>query len=66
MDEQIAEGYMVKLKSGGPIMVVESVEQRDVSCVWFDKDQNLQHARFKLGTLVVQDAGASQHGPINL
>ncbi|RKR06890.1 uncharacterized protein DUF2158 [Kushneria sinocarnis] len=66
MNEQIAEGYMVKLRSGGPVMVVESVEDRDVTCVWFDKDQNLQHARFRLATLAIQDSGASQKGPINL
>lgn len=33
--ENFSVGDMVKLKSGGPIMTIDSVDERGLNCVWF-------------------------------
>ncbi len=41
-------GDVVALKSGGPDMTVENVdEQGNVTCTWFDKDGNRKKETFK-------------------
>jgi uncharacterized protein YodC (DUF2158 family) len=35
MDE-IKKGDKVKLKSGGPVMTVESIDGNNIDCIWFD------------------------------
>jgi uncharacterized protein YodC (DUF2158 family) len=40
-------GDRVKLRSGGPLMTVSQVLDRDnVECAWFDRDDRLQKERF--------------------
>jgi uncharacterized protein YodC (DUF2158 family) len=36
MSETFKVGDEVKLKSGGPAMTVEEVNEGDILCVWFD------------------------------
>jgi uncharacterized protein YodC (DUF2158 family) len=43
-------GDVVKLKSGGPKMTVESMDNDGVKCVWFDKADS-KAAIFPEGTL---------------
>ena len=43
-------GDTVQLKSGGPIMTVENIEDNFVRCVWFEKNQ-VQRAAFPPVTL---------------
>lgn len=41
-------GDVVVLKSGGPEMTVENIdEQGNVTCTWFDKDNNRKTETFK-------------------
>jgi len=44
-------GDVVHLKSGGPLMTVESVDDSGVNCTWFDEKKNLRNARFPQTTL---------------
>jgi uncharacterized protein YodC (DUF2158 family) len=39
---EFEEGDRVRLKSGGPTMTIEGVNDEDLSCVWFDKVGNKQ------------------------
>lgn len=51
MDE-IKIGDVVFLKSGGPNMTVEKIQDNDIAdCIWFDKDKNLQRNTFSLSIL---------------
>jgi uncharacterized protein YodC (DUF2158 family) len=54
MAEQWKEGDVVQLKSGGPIMTVETVAniqgKTTVFCLWFDKTQRIS-GTFPPGTL---------------
>lgn len=43
-------GDIVKLKSGGPSMTVDKINNNKVSCVWF-KDERLKTAVFRKDTL---------------
>jgi uncharacterized protein YodC (DUF2158 family) len=43
-------GSLVLLKSGGPLMTVQSVDQSGVTCTWFDKN-NLKTMKFPAVTL---------------
>jgi uncharacterized protein YodC (DUF2158 family) len=43
-------GDTVKLKSGGKLMTIESIEDGFAKCVWFKEDENKQ-AMFGLETL---------------
>jgi uncharacterized protein YodC (DUF2158 family) len=48
-------GDVVQLKSGGPVMTVESVEPSGVICTWFDAKNNHQQRRFLEVTLEKYD-----------
>lgn len=51
MDE-IKIGDVVLLKSGGPNMTVEKIQDNDLAdCLWFDQDKNLQRNTFSLNVL---------------
>lgn len=39
-------GDVVELKSGGPAMTVESVDDSGVLCRWFDAKNSVQQGRF--------------------
>jgi uncharacterized protein YodC (DUF2158 family) len=43
--DSIKKGDVVKLKSGGPYMTVQSVGMNEVSCKWFD-DLEVKQAHF--------------------
>ncbi len=44
-------GDVVQLKSGGPLMTVESVDQSGVICTWFDEKKTRKQDRFPEATL---------------
>lgn len=44
-------GDVVQLKSGGPQMTVESVEEKGVICTWFDAKKIRMQDRFDEVTL---------------
>lgn len=48
-------GNIVCLKSGGPAMTVDKVNNSKVSCVWF-KDDHLKTAIFRKDTLELIEA----------
>jgi uncharacterized protein YodC (DUF2158 family) len=56
-------GKTVRLKSGGPLMTVESVEtvggKAMVHCVWFDNEHNERRASYAESALV-EDAGSGK------
>ncbi len=56
-------GNTVRLKSGGPLMTVESVEtvsgKATVHCVWFDNEHNERRASYP-ETALVEDAGSGK------
>ena len=52
-------GKTVRLKSGGPLMTVESVEtvagKTIVHCVWFDHDHNERRGSYPAAVLAEDD-----------
>jgi uncharacterized protein YodC (DUF2158 family) len=44
-------GDVVKLKSGGPFMTVNSVVDNDVQCIWFHEDSTVEMYSFKFDCL---------------
>lgn len=49
---QIAEGDVVELRSGGPSMSVQAVEEDgSVSTMWFDDNGTLRTGTFPISTL---------------
>ena len=44
-------GDEVQLKSGGPIMTIESIKDLWATCVWFDKN-DIKSGDFQLKTLI--------------
>jgi uncharacterized protein YodC (DUF2158 family) len=50
MADEIKEGDRVRLKSGGPVMTVESISAQGAFCIWFEGPQRHQ-GMFKLLTL---------------
>ena len=47
-------GTRVRLKSGGPLMTINEIENDGfVVCVWFDSAGNIQYAKFKTAVLLV-------------
>jgi uncharacterized protein YodC (DUF2158 family) len=52
MDENIKEGDVVRLKCGGPLMVVESIEAQSLYCRWFVNDKP-EHNSFRIKTVKI-------------
>lgn len=49
---EVKIGDVVQLKSGGPTMTIEDIDDsRNVRCKWFDRDQTLHTESFKLDML---------------
>jgi uncharacterized protein YodC (DUF2158 family) len=48
-------GDVVQLKSGGPLMTVSDIEDEDVYCNWFDKNNKLVSSSFRLLQLKIVD-----------
>lgn len=49
---EVKIGDVVQLKSGGPTMTIEDIDDSgNVKCKWFDKDQTLHTESFKLEML---------------
>ncbi len=42
----LKNGDVVALKSGGPKMTIENINNGNVSCTWYDKDNNLHRDTF--------------------
>lgn len=53
---EVKIGDVVQLKSGGPTMTIEDIEDSGkVRCKWFDRDQTLYTETFKLDMLEFLD-----------
>lgn len=58
MSDQLITGAVVRLKSGGPKMTIQSIgsymgfENPAASCVWFDR-QDMKQSIFELASLEV-------------
>jgi uncharacterized protein YodC (DUF2158 family) len=51
-------GDTVRLKSGGPLMTVTSIQpDGTVWCEWFDKSDVLQGRSFEVSSLILDDGG---------
>jgi uncharacterized protein YodC (DUF2158 family) len=62
-DQQFKPGDTVRLKSGGPLMTVHSIESHGaIWCEWFDQKNQPQGKSFLAATLVADDGGRA--GPI--
>jgi len=61
METNLKEGDQVKLKSGGPTMTIDSIDENAsrASCAWFDEKKTLQTAKFALHTLVKYEPSSS-------
>ena len=46
-------GNVVVLKSGGPKMTIESIEDDCAECTWFNEKKELTRATFDLNTIQV-------------
>jgi uncharacterized protein YodC (DUF2158 family) len=49
--EPLHSGDLVRLRSGGPLMIVKSVQGDQVTCSWGDQDGELQSGSFPIATL---------------
>jgi uncharacterized protein YodC (DUF2158 family) len=58
VSDKFAPGDVVHLKSGGPLMTVESANASGVTCTWFDDKKNLKNARFPEAILEKYDESA--------
>jgi uncharacterized protein YodC (DUF2158 family) len=45
-------GTRVKLRAGGPLMAVESINGSEVTCVWFDDDGQAESGVFSAASLM--------------
>ncbi len=48
-------GDVVQLKSGGPLMTVSDIDNDEVYCNWFDKNNKLVENSFRLLQLKIVD-----------
>jgi uncharacterized protein YodC (DUF2158 family) len=48
-------GDIVQLKSGGPLMTIQSVDHTGITCTWFDDKHNLKTAEFLASMLEPYD-----------
>ena len=57
MENDLQIGFEVQLKSGGPVMTIDSIDTATsrATCVWFDAKHNMQNAKFALHTLEKYD-----------
>ena len=46
IEEEHEIGDTVRLKSGGPLMTIEEVDDEVIICRWFNIENNLQNAQF--------------------
>ena len=66
--QQFKIGDLVQLRSGSPLMTVkkyESTDEAEVTCQWFDKNEELQEKAFHQDTLVTSFDQKTSHYPIN-
>lgn len=49
-------GDVVRVKTGSPLMTVESVHERVVACVWFVDEQGPNRGRFDEAVLRIHQA----------
>ena len=59
MAEQFKAGDTMRLKSGGPLMTIHSINQSEGTawCEWFDKNGADQSKSFLITSLVADDGG---------
>jgi uncharacterized protein YodC (DUF2158 family) len=57
MAEQFKPGDTVKLKSGGPLMTIQSITGDEAWCEWFNAKEERQSGSFGLHMLVHADGG---------
>jgi uncharacterized protein YodC (DUF2158 family) len=55
MADKIEAGSTVRLKSGGPLMTVDSINGDEAWCEWFDDKKQPQARSFKLHVLALDD-----------
>ena len=55
-------GDQVQLKSGGPLMTVESVDSGKVCCIWFHSTSQPQTRTFSAATLKLIDVDDPDSG----
>jgi uncharacterized protein YodC (DUF2158 family) len=59
MAETFKPGDTVRMKSGGPLMTVDSINNEELWCEWFDEKNQPQSRSFKQHTLVKDDGTPS-------
>jgi uncharacterized protein YodC (DUF2158 family) len=62
MTDAIAEGDTVRLKSGGPLMTATNVTGDNITCEWFDRQDQAQSRTFKALALVKSPVSQSDNG----
>ncbi len=57
MADQFKKGQTVRLKSGGPLMTIDSINGEEATCEWFDSKQEIQIRTFNLHVLELDEVG---------
>jgi uncharacterized protein YodC (DUF2158 family) len=52
--QALRSGNLVRLRSGGPLMTVHSIEGDQVNCVWTDWDGTIASGTFPMDVLQVE------------
>jgi uncharacterized protein YodC (DUF2158 family) len=59
---ELKQGDRVRLRSGGPLMTVHSINGDNIDCQWFTPAGELKSATFPLAMLTIVE-GTAETGP---
>lgn len=62
-DIEYEVGDIIRLNSGGPLMTIKEVNNKIITCRWFDKSDNLQNEEFNETEIVLANKVENYQNP---